>query len=313
MSGSAFPGCASGPRACAPTRGGSRAPAARSHAHLADGAHFDRAVGLEDGAAARQLGGVVEALRADEEVAADQVLRLGVRPVGDQLLLAGEHLAADLQRLARLEVAGLGELLDPVAPLLHLLLHLLRAGGGQAAAEDIEVIGHRRLRFRISPACLHSMTIARARPGHFFGADARNAEGPKPCGPGPSRQAFGKRPLNRLHVLRLQALRPLGDVEADLLAFSESAETLGGDGRVVAEDVLATIVLRDETKALRIVEPLHGTSRHSLLSGCWRSVRPRPPLFFTEGRAGCNRSRRGTQAGIRQLEPSASFQPRARD
>src|SRR5262249_13570381 len=52
-------------------------------------------------------------------------------------------------------------------------------------------------------------------------------------------------------------------VELHLLTFGQRAEALGLDGRVVAEDVLAATILGDETEALRIVEPLHGTGRHA--------------------------------------------------
>jgi hypothetical protein len=51
---------------------------------------------------------------------------------------------------------------------------------------------------------------------------------------------------------------------------------------VVAEDVLATIVLRDESKALRIVEPLHGTSRHALLSQLLAVCPPAPLAVLNE-------------------------------
>jgi hypothetical protein len=34
---------------------------------------------------------------------------------------------------------------------------------------------------------------------------------------------------------------------------------------VVAEDVLATVILRDEAEALRVVEPLHGAVSHVLV------------------------------------------------
>ena len=63
------------------------------------------------------------------------------------------------------------------------------------------------------------------------------------------------------------------DIELHLLALSQGAEALGLDGGVVAEHVLAPAVLSDEAEALRVVEPLHGTSCHfaSLSSG----ARPR--------------------------------------
>src|ERR1700691_3629418 len=63
-------------------------------------------------------------------------------------------------------------------------------------------------------------------------------------------------------VRGLQALGALGDVELHLLALLEAAETVRVDRRVVAEHVLASTVLRDESEALRVVEPLHCTGCH---------------------------------------------------
>src|SRR3954471_5915842 len=93
---------------------------------------------------------------------------------------------------------------------------------------------------------------------------ARNAEGP-----GVASRAFallevGSGRSDRFYVLRLETLRPLRHVEGHLLAFGQCAEPFGGDRRVMAEDVLATVVLSDEAKALRIVDPLHSASRHLL-------------------------------------------------
>src|SRR5437899_11363492 len=76
-------------------------------------------------------------------------------------------------------------------------------------------------------------------------------------------QRFKLRPASdRADVLRLQALGPLDHLDLDLLAFRKRAEALGLDRCVVAEDVSAAVVLRDEAEALRIVEPLHGTGDH---------------------------------------------------
>ncbi len=67
------------------------------------------------------------------------------------------------------------------------------------------------------------------------------------------------------HVRRLQALRPLDDVE---LHRSPSARERkpSSDGGVVDEDVLPAF-LGDEAETLRIVEPLHGTLRHCFYLG----------------------------------------------
>ena len=63
-------------------------------------------------------------------------------------------------------------------------------------------------------------------------------------------------------VLRLGALLALGDVEGHALALLELTEALGGDVRVVGEDVRAATVLLDEAEALFRVEPLHGAKCH---------------------------------------------------
>src|SRR5690242_19888148 len=56
---------------------------------------------------------------------------------------------------------------------------------------------------------------------------------------------------DRANVLRLQALRALGNLELHLLALGEGAEPFGVDRSVVAENVLAPAVLRDEAETLR--------------------------------------------------------------
>src|SRR5882762_7699741 len=105
--------------------------------------------------------------------------------------------------------------------------------------------------------------------------------------PGTSRSrafAFRRRApgLDWLHILCLEPFGPLGHVEADLLAFRERAKTFRVDGRVVAKDILAAIVLRDEPKALRIVEPLHCTGCHALPSQS-QAVNPPGPRAFWRG------------------------------
>src|SRR5207302_502021 len=77
--------------------------------------------------------------------------------------------------------------------------------------------------------------------------------------------------------LGMQALGTLLHLELRLLAFGQRAKALRLDRGVVAEDVLATAVLSDESVALRVVEPLHGTSRHSkqsFLFGCGLQAGP---------------------------------------
>src|SRR5581483_1301283 len=83
------------------------------------------------------------------------------------------------------------------------------------------------------------------------------------------------------NVRGLQALRATVDVERHLLTFRQRAEAVSLDRSVVAEHVLAPAVLRDEPKALRVVEPLHGTSCHlsCLLSCLAAPVRGAVPLI----------------------------------
>src|SRR5882724_1867753 len=167
--GCAVPEGASAPPAFAPSRVGSP-----PSLHLADGAHLDAAVAVEDGAAARQLHRLVQVLGADQEVAADQVLGLGIGPVGHHLLAALDHLAFRLERFAGLEVAGLAQLLDPSAPLLELLLHLLRARThARSTAEYIEEVRHVHLSSAGGvPALLSTRTIGRSGSGQVLLAGA---------------------------------------------------------------------------------------------------------------------------------------------
>src|SRR3979490_3386003 len=79
-------------------------------------------------------------------------------------------------------------------------------------------------------------------------------------------------PLDLLDVGGLLALGPLDYVEADFLAFLEGLEAGHVDRREMREQVLAAVVGRNETIALRVVEPLHGACCHALsLIACWLS------------------------------------------
>src|SRR3954468_16717575 len=80
---------------------------------------------------------------------------------------------------------------------------------------------------------------------------------------GPSRGGTGS---ERNDVLRLRALRALGDLELHALVLVQRAVALGLDGRVVHEDVGAAAVLSDEAEALLSVEPLHRTLCHAVSS-----------------------------------------------
>src|SRR5581483_9395157 len=72
--------------------------------------------------------------------------------------------------------------------------------------------------------------------------------------------------LERHYVFRGRALRALDHVELDLGAFLEAPMAVGLDRGVMAEDVAAAVVTRDEPEALLIVEPLDRSCRtHRLL------------------------------------------------
>src|SRR5207253_9707580 len=86
--------------------------------------------------------------------------------------------------------------------------------------------------------------------------------GPVPFGTGPQTALLEPFLRELADVLRLQSLRTFHHIELHLLALRKGAEAIGLDGRVVAEHVLTTAVLRDETEPLGIVEPLHSSSCH---------------------------------------------------
>src|SRR3954454_1115558 len=69
----------------------------------------------------------------------------------------------------------------------------------------------------------------------------------------------------RANVLRLRALRTLRDVELDLLVLVQGLVALALNGRVVHEDVVAAVLLRNEAEALLGVEPLDGALSHARL------------------------------------------------
>src|SRR6266568_1429368 len=83
-------------------------------------------------------------------------------------------------------------------------------------------------------------------------------------GPSESHVEADATTLDGADVRGLQTLRALLHLELHLLALGEGAEPVSLDGGVVAEDVLAPAIMRDKTEALRVVEPLHGTSSHVL-------------------------------------------------
>src|SRR4029079_15566914 len=70
------------------------------------------------------------------------------------------------------------------------------------------------------------------------------------------------RRLDRLEVRCCRALGPLRHVERDLLAILQRFEAGSLDRAVMGEEILAAVIRRDESKALRVVEPLNGTCSH---------------------------------------------------
>src|SRR6516165_513434 len=69
--------------------------------------------------------------------------------------------------------------------------------------------------------------------------------------------------------LRLGALRALLGLELHLRTLGQRLEALTADRAEMHEHVLAAITRSDEPKALRVVEPLHG-------SGCHTNTSPHP-------------------------------------
>src|SRR4029079_13981287 len=72
--------------------------------------------------------------------------------------------------------------------------------------------------------------------------------------------------LQRGDVHGLRSLVAALGVVGDLRALRERLEAVGVDAGVVDEEVLATVVRRDEAEALVVVEPLHGSGRHVISS-----------------------------------------------
>ena len=68
--------------------------------------------------------------------------------------------------------------------------------------------------------------------------------------------AEGWRCLERLNILRLQALRALGDVELHRLALLQAFETTGLNGREMHENVFARLPA-NKAVTLGVVEPLY--------------------------------------------------------
>jgi hypothetical protein len=76
------------------------------------------------------------------------------------------------------------------------------------------------------------------------------------------RRRVSTMPLQRLDVRRLLALRAGLNVERDTLVLFQRLEPLGADFGEVSEQIVATCVGGDKTKALSIVEPFDDTGFH---------------------------------------------------
>ena len=69
--------------------------------------------------------------------------------------------------------------------------------------------------------------------------------------------------LNGRHVLCLPALGSFDDVELHRLAFLQTPEAIRLNSREVNENIFA-ILAADETKALRVIEPLNDSLFHGV-------------------------------------------------
>src|SRR5260221_2880745 len=92
------------------------------------------------------------------------------------------------------------------------------------------------------------MTSSMSRPGALKGHPARSLMFPGSSIPDVASLDLGD-------VAGLRALGTVNDLELDCLAFLERAETIALNGRVVHEDVTASVAL-DEPITLGVVEPL---------------------------------------------------------
>jgi len=70
--------------------------------------------------------------------------------------------------------------------------------------------------------------------------------------------------LDALDVAGLLALRAGGHVKADAFAFGQGLETVALNCGKVCEQIVATVIRRNETKTLGLVEPLDDTRSHLL-------------------------------------------------
>src|ERR1041384_7755805 len=125
-----------------------------------------------------------------------------------------------------------------------------RYGGGTGGAVTWPASGAGRSRASTAP-----------RSGIMAQCKARKRQRARSGAPDPLQLRSARSDL--ADVLRLQALRTLGDLEFDRIALGETAEALSLDRREVDEHI-GTRLLRDKAKALRVVEPLHLTLCHTV-------------------------------------------------
>src|ERR1043165_3142077 len=75
--------------------------------------------------------------------------------------------------------------------------------------------------------------------------------------------------LGERHIRRRGTLGALDGIERDLVAFLQRLEAGRVDRGVVDEHVLGTVIGSDETKTLRIVEPLYCPHGRHLIYSCY--------------------------------------------
>src|SRR5262249_42026246 len=117
---------------------------------------------------------------ADERIAADEILDLGKRAVGDGLLRALDDLAAALERLATIDDVPLGrEFLEPRHPLLQHLLRTFRRRRPFAAAIQKHELVHAASLLDVDPY-VDSTTLEAGGGGQFFsGVGSPCVRGPR--------------------------------------------------------------------------------------------------------------------------------------
>src|SRR6185503_14477639 len=109
------------------------------------------------------------------------------------------------------------------------------------------------------PASLRS---ASAGCGEGASGSLQKPKRPEPCGPG--RWIVGSVVVESLDLHDVRGagpLRAVHDLETHAIALVEGAEPFSADLRVMNEDVGAALT-GQETKPLRLVEPLHRTFDH---------------------------------------------------